>query len=86
MSEVKFTRGGEWVIRMVDGKFAIMRHDTGYGICSTVMRDDTDKANAHLIAAAPSMYAALESILMDWDLEPSDMDWVESLLAKARGE
>ena len=43
-------------------------------------------ANAHLIAAAPEMYAALESILMEWNLEPSDMDWIEKLLAEARGE
>jgi len=95
MSEVKFTKG-EWCIRLVDGKFAIMRHDTGYGICSTVMCDDTDKANAHIIAAAPSMYAMLECIddllgLLDEHTHSSiELDCqqheIRKILAKARGE
>lgn len=84
MSEVEFTKG-EWCIRLVDGKFAIMRHDTGYGICSTVMCDDTDKANSHLIAAAPEMYAMLE-ILSDCDENQMHRLEINKLLAKARGE
>lgn len=60
------------------------------------MRDRTKKqrkeselesiANMHLIAAAPEMYEALEMIKNEWNLECSDMDFIEMLLAKARGE
>ena len=85
MSEAKFTKG-DWCIRLIDGKFAIMRHDTGYGICSTVMCDDTDKANAHLIAAAPSMYAMLQELLDGGSLHRMDAKSISDLLAKARGE
>lgn len=70
-----------------------MRHDTGYGICSTVMCDDTDKANAHLIAAAPEMYAMLEATknllgkmtFANMEIQYAYAD-IEQLLAKARGE
>ena len=43
-------------------------------------------ANAHLIAAAPDLYAALEKIVFDWDGEPEDMFAAQAALAKARGE
>jgi hypothetical protein len=43
-------------------------------------------ANAHLIAAAPDLYAALERIVFDWDGEPEDMVAAENALRKARGE
>ena len=88
--EKLFTKG-EWVIRKVDGKFAIMRHDTGYGICYTVMCDEYDKANAHLIASAPEMYAMLQRWVDSYEcVDDNYQDGVNSdtidLLAKARGE
>ena len=43
-------------------------------------------AEAHLIAAAPDLYAALEQIVFDWDGEPEDMFAARAALAKARGE
>lgn len=49
---------------------------------------EADKANAHLIASAPDMYAMLEKLsgqLTDINAHRA-ADEVESLLAKARGE
>ena len=99
MSEAKFTKG-EW--EAVDGtkigEQVLFVHvptldSKGKVVCRLTRVVDThiplneqDIANAHLIAAAPEMYSALESIVMEWDLDPSDIDWIESLLAKARGE
>ena len=49
--------------------------------------EETD-ANAHLIAAAPDLYEALERCLqmITTPNGPPDWDWVRSVLAKARGE
>ena len=44
------------------------------------------RANTHLIAAAPDLYAALEQIVFDWDGEPEDMFAARAALAKARGD
>ena len=83
----KFKKG-EWVTRLVGDKFAVMTYDTGYGICETTMSDDTDKANAHLIAAAPKMYAMLDELKSS--MYESGMKVaarkIEKLLAEARGE
>ena len=54
----------------------------------------TDKANAHLIAAAPELYEALEAIIARWDaplwkdIEPTAVciGKGRAALAKARGE
>lgn len=44
-------------------------------------------ANAHLIAAAPDLYAALEHMIRWHDqLSPADIAKAEAALAKARGE
>lgn len=43
-------------------------------------------ANAHLIAAAPVLYDALEKIVRDWDGEPEDMYDAWVALRLARGE
>lgn len=92
MSEARFTKG-EWV---VNGGWVDCE---GVPICS--MGDewvtyDNDKANAHLIAAAPDMYAMLEGLdelleLLDSQTHPSiELDCqqyeIRNLLAKARGE
>ena len=44
---------------------------------------ETNKANAHLIAAAPEMYVMLESLANGEGLQPGGT--IEKLLAKARG-
>lgn len=89
MSEAKFTKG-EWIAREDEcscvGDFEVVANIEDDGAYDLIAENIQDEADAHLIAAAPEMYAALESILMDWNCEPSDIDWLESLLAKARGE
>ena len=50
---------------------------------------DQTKANAHLIAAAPELLAALEVIINDIvPIDPHNSMWVEgrAAIAKARGE
>lgn len=63
--------------------------------CDTQMEDDdnhTVAANAHLIAAAPEMYALLNNILNDLEtdggisLNDNAANDIRGLLAKARGE
>ncbi len=49
---------------------------------------DTDQANAHLIAAAPEMLATLEHIneFIDHEKYPVVADMIVSIIKKARGE
>ena len=94
MSEAKFTKG-PWELSTEP----VSEHYCLTVECGKVMRVNiitraTDIkftegleriANAHLIAAAPELYAMLE-ILSDEFCNDSMQDEIELLLAKARGE
>ncbi len=82
MSEAKFTKG-EWVASEGVGNSAIVYIPNG-GFDISGIPDAMP--NAHLIAAAPEMYAMLESI-MRGDLRVYGYEYrIGNLLAKARGE
>lgn len=91
MSE--FTKG-EWEVidATLQREQSLFVHVEGVGIvCRLTKVIDThiplskqDIANAHLIAAAPSMYAALEALSKGEGLQPGTT--IESILLKARGE
>lgn len=94
MSEAKFTKG-PWYVHNNDVYLEVFS-DKG-AICDTCMSghqfdggDCTEgkfaKANAHLIAAAPEMYDALEHILENQALGSPLALSINNLLAKARGE
>ena len=64
-----------WVGRLEENRFAALAcGDTG----------EEASANAHLIAAAPDMYGALEALLAKRTQRSADM--AVAALAKARGE
>lgn len=86
----KFTRG-PWKARM---NCDVMAGERLVAVCMTGWLRE-DRANAHLIAAAPEMYEALEHIygrlLMserdgDAHITEEDGAMVEAALRKARGE
>lgn len=79
MSDAKFTKG-PWVKvkRRYDSAFAVESDNTGFGVCTTVLNEDTDAANAHLIAAAPEMYAMLEKAM-------AEIDWLDEFIHSERG-
>lgn len=87
MSETKFTPG-PWTVhhRMRDcvtfeGKFGtenlFLENREGYYACQS-------EYDAHLIAAAPRMYAALDALSKGEGLPPGET--IERILAAARGE
>lgn len=90
MSETKFTKG-EWRVDVcrLTGVASVIPEKGMYthdSICLCM----GDKANAHLIAAAPDMYKMLEITMNilngdDFENEVSNQD-IKELLAKARGE
>jgi hypothetical protein len=66
---------GEWLAILPHG------HVEGFGVVS----DEEMEANAHLIAAAPELYAACEKAL--YALKGREHDgFLRAALAKARGE
>lgn len=86
MSEAKFTKG-EW--RAIEGfgsDYGVqIGNDGGFKFHHEMANAE---ANAHLIAAAPELYAMLEKLsgqLTDINAHRA-ADEVESLLSKARGE
>ena len=102
MSDVKFTPGPWGVCKNRFGKISSLR---GVDICSLLKygkKDGEAKANAHLIAAAPDMYAALvhiREIIAEGakvGFNPTNGEWAEKLflsqqkssraVKKARGE
>lgn len=95
MSKPKFTPGPWFSVTRLSGS----ENHHGFKICGNdgwalaeVMPVDEDgiegKANAHLIAAAPELYEALETCLLYGAMTGDD--WAifkaETALAKARGE
>lgn len=110
MSETRFTPG-PWRVVVVDysrGEDASIEvvHGRGEVVAQTITRElatesdrfDGDKANAHLIAAAPYLYAALEKIANEMQSASSrgrrvSVEWLDlrietarAALRKARGE
>lgn len=103
MADTKFTPG-PWVHGKPDmfGDFTIQGPKEKLAVASVCNGEarkfsgdwDEHEANAHLIAAAPSLYEALEDLwtwVKNWDVEFLDDDefdrsFYETALAKARGE
>ena len=63
---MNYTKKGEWILKQ-------------HGITSKILSGDYvvaegifNKANAHLIAAAPEMYEALKAVLEGSSLDPSN--------------
>jgi len=92
MSEARFTKG-KWKARVDDGavKTVLVYLDNKGGFDISGAPDPI--ANAHLIAAAPEMYATLNEardfIASDINCGPCGLGLVviiDELLAKARGE
>lgn len=90
MFEAKFTKG-PWVARgstpsRIYGMFRADK-EVLVAACGSVI--EQAGANAHLIAAAPEMYMMLEKVLIEYKemlgMSP-EIDEIEQLLAKARGE
>lgn len=84
MSEVEFTKC-EWKVeRFVNNKgFEISFNDDGEVVADYVY----EEADAHLIAAAPSMYEYLSHMVEHDMINDHYVEReVKSLLAKARGE
>ena len=102
MMKTNFTKG-EWKlyeyqtmvnIEVGKGAMTICEMETTSGHGCDVHLSTEQKANAHLIAAAPDMYAMIESMskLRDGEMHTA-IDWIldntddlMSLLKKARGE
>jgi hypothetical protein len=97
MDETKFTKG-EW--RVIDLSHGLVVSCKGIDIADIgtwKSHEKESEANAHLIAAAPDLYAALEQFISECTLQYTDgrrttapaYDTVEKAaqaLAKARGE
>lgn len=75
---------GPWFVNVVEqfdsdnrpfGSIAYIKADTGHKEIAVIYGDDDQKANAHLIAAAPELleYARLEEAIADFDC-PHDAD------------
>lgn len=85
MTDIKHTLG-PW--ERDDGY--IKSINTGDVICTPYFsyyeRTDEQKANAHLIAAAPEMYEALKNLVESCQLFGKDVDEARAALAKAEGK
>ena len=98
MSETKFTKG-DWQARkgfiMVslplcgEAEAHIIDGPDNMDIAYLPKGYPNSKANAHLIAAAPELYEALEAMVKITETycdEPDEVDVARAALAKARGE
>lgn len=90
--DTKFTKG-PWAVAKNSSYFDIgadynhIHNGLGEHVCIGVMADQ--EANAHLIAAAPEMYEALDDVvkqITSADIHGIDIELIIELLAKARGE
>lgn len=90
MSETKYTKG-EWEIYVSpvylnQGYTSVESGEGRIFGCKMYNSDQVEKiANAHLIAAAPELYAMLEQ-LSDMDGNQMMKKEINELLTKARGE
>lgn len=96
MSNTKFTPG-PWVADTTDPSDVVVWAvpdpsdkfiaNIGQRVQQVQVAFDCDIANAHLIAAAPDLYAALEMAQLWLDVDGRfDMQGINAALAKARGE
>lgn len=90
MSETRFTPG-PWGVRRTEwDTIQVMIGPPGdqVGICEASAFDQKSEANAHLIAAAPDLYAALHALVWDGPAVDDSPLWeaARAALAKARGE
>lgn len=94
MAEKKFTKG-DWRIEECSGGFELKCGVVGwlFKLYDGRQEDESDQdflesqdANAHLISAAPEMYAALEHCATMPELTEGHRGALQTILAKARGE
>ena len=79
--QVKYTPG-PWELIEVDGLFAFA-HDSGW-----ILEDDNydiNNANARLIVASPDIYGLLKEILNEYQLLPSTMNKINTIIKKIEG-
>ncbi len=84
MTQEKFTPGPWEVIKYGDSQYSI--YNTGHGYEERYIPEDTDEANANLIAAAPDMYGALKiayKSLQSYGNHPLIDPLIEAALNKA---
>lgn len=88
MSEAKFTQG-EWVRRYhANGCNYVQSKDVHFNGCYSIAScsGPDEMANAHLIAAAPKMYALLVQIQIEGGRSVARHRQIDRILAEARGE
>ncbi|UYE90954.1 hypothetical protein [Vibrio phage vB_VaS_L1] len=91
MSEAKFTKG-EWFSALDGCVYApVMGDCKKISTINTmdIIASNEERANAHLIAAAPEMYEMLGKVLTEYKEMlgmSQEVKEIEQLLAKARGE
>lgn len=91
--EIKFTPG-PWELQLANSGPRIVQSANATGPKATVICGglSNNRANAHLIAAAPEMFAALDGLLKAYSVDEDVKDWAPewracyAALAKARGE
>ena len=91
MKPVRFTNGKWRVLEGLDhnDNLTVAVEGGERTVCECVCADSEDRANAHLIAAAPDLYSLLEEALpfIGWGSKPDGLiEQIEAALAKARGE
>lgn len=82
MSIPKFTQG-DWSWGYDDSTSSMIQVDSDVGCAICRLQGE---GNANLIAAAPEMYAMLESIRENFGFKDVNGVEIDELLAKARGE
>lgn len=84
---MNYTRG-PWEITFLDkaGWIDICPPDNELPLCSARHYPENVEANAHLIAAAPSMYAALKYARHFMNPDNFDIAFIDAALAKAEGK
>jgi len=82
--KTKFTKG-EWLLNEKENGYLITG-EAGFGVCCTMLHDEIDEHNAHIIKTAPKLYAMLDKIATQPRCAVSVAPDIKLLLAEARGE